>query len=284
MTFKTINLTSRAYDNLESFPLEKGIIATEGEFKIYNDQLLKRYFDNSKGNLKRKIHTLALLNDHKEEINIPELIIPDTILLIDDKPCGIGKECVPGTNTEILISSKQIPNEIKIKILKQIGSIIHKVSEHYNDLSMAFGDLHIGNFIYNGKETFAVDTESMKILDNEAAPSRYMRTNPNLDLFNQKYPYNVYGVNISNSETDLFCFVMMVVNFISKNETYKLSLEKYFDYLDYLKALGIDDNLIKSFASIYSLGETIDPTLYLDTLVDIPKEASYRAYKAKVKR
>lgn len=284
MGLKLINLTSKDLSSLEPFYLSGMVTAQEGKLYIYKDKVIKIFNDQSKHNLKRKIHTVALLNEHKKEINVPELIIPESVAVIDGVPSGVASNFINGTNTTILLQSKQIPLEIKIRILKQIGDIIRKIGKNEKTLGLALGDLHEGNFVFDGLRTFAFDADSMKILDNHASPSKFLRANPNIQMFEEKYPYNVYGVNLPSHETDLFSFIMIILNVISKGETYKLPLHEYFAYLNYLAALGVDANLIDSFASVYTNEPSLDPTKHLDALKDIPKKATLKAFKASINR
>ena len=92
--------------------------------------------------------------------------------------------------------------------------------------------------------------------------------------------YNNYksqlGYINSNEESDLYCYVILFLNYLYGSNVGSFSLEEYYDYIDYLETLGYDKNLIQAFIKIITNAPNENIEEYLDTLSD---EQVYRAHK-----
>lgn len=277
-----VNYSKKAFDKLHPFNIYKQTISTEADFFMMpgnNPHIIKKYKDNSKSNLTNKINTVFDLEENKEKIKVPSLVIPDKAVAIGGKFVGFASPYIEGLNVEVILSGKNVPLNLKVKILKQIGHILHQVDTHYHTINLSFGDVHPGNFIFNGEKTYAVDTDSMKIKNNKVSPSLYLERNPNVCRIN-KYDCNSYGMYFVNPNTDILSFIMIILGVIADGDVYKLNLYQYYEYLDYLDHLGIDKNLLNAFMMIYdNTKDNINPTPFLDSLNNLNEKATLKEFR-----
>lgn len=279
---KEIRITKHDFKSLEPFPIHKDSLNVEAKFYILNTntkRLIKLFNDQTQINLRVKKRTVEQLAENKERINIPEIIYPDSLVYVNDHFKAIASPFIEGKDCKILLSSKNIPLETKILILKQIGSIIERVSKHYSTLDLAYGDVHAGNFIFDGKKTYGIDADSMKIKGSIPQSSFYLSNNPNLDYFEKYYRYK-NGTSETTKDTDILGFIYIIINCIADCDIHTMYYKDYLEYLDYLSLLGFDTKLLESFASIYVGGiDNINPLPYLDTITSIPATANFKAFK-----
>lgn len=219
--------------------------------------------------------------------NIPELIRPDRLVIKNDEFIGIRLPLIEGVNASYYLNSRYVPIEIRIAILKQIGAILKKI--YMADNTTAFGDVHGHNFMVENPNdygydvskihTTAIDTDSMKLYDSPGVINFYLYDNKN--LYNMdKYEENAAGIVKPSYNTDLFCFIMMIFEVISDDKYFfSIPLIKYRRYIDYLDKLGFDSNLLNALISVYEDDkDNIDPTPYLDSLIKVSDESSFRSH------
>ena len=78
--------------------------------------------------------------------------------------------------------------------------------------------------------------------------------------------YKTYLIE-PNEYTDNYCFNMMILNALFSKDISKLRIEDFYKHIDYLKAIGVDSNLINNFYNMYN-----DNTLNLYTELDSLKK------------
>lgn len=282
-----IYITKKEFRSLTPYTIHKKALNVEADFFTLNTnpkRLIKLFKDQSKINLRVKRKTVELLDNHKEIIDIPQIIIPDSLVYINDRFSAIASPFINGDDCKVLLSSENIPLHTKILILKQIGTIIDKVSKHYETLDLVYGDVHAGNFIFNGEKTFGIDVDSMKIKGSIPQSSFYLSNNPNLDYFDKYFRYK-NGCCETTKDTDILGFIYIIVNCIAQMDLHTMFYKDYLDYLDYLDHLGFDTKLLESFASIYTKDkDNINPLPYIDCINEIPKTASFKEYKKSINR
>ena len=58
----------------------------------------------------------------------------------------------------------------------------------------------------------------------------------------------------------------MILNFLYKNYVNNLSLEEYYEYLNYLESIGLNKELVDVFYCIVSNEENKNPSSYLESI------------------
>lgn len=167
------NITTEQFSSLTPYHLNSSITSTECMLYLYNGMLLKKYHPYDIADcefMKNKIITLSVLNKHKDEINIPELILPEQLISIDNILSGFTMRFISNNeNLSQILQNEQIDTKRKLELLKSCGDIIQKVHDVTCVDNFLLGDIHESNFIYNRNDDkmYAVDMDSCKIADNK---------------------------------------------------------------------------------------------------------------------
>lgn len=171
---EVINLSSRSFKGLRTLELPNTVYNTEGKIYIYEDKdkwdkrihLVKRLYINSGPIFSNKLATVNSLVDYEGQIGIPEFVYPEKLLTVNGEIVGFTMPYVPSTNLKEILTSSKTPAEVKIKYLKDIGTILEKMDEvrKYADLEDFYlNDLHEGNFIVDREGTLRViDLDSLR--------------------------------------------------------------------------------------------------------------------------
>lgn len=252
------DITSRQFKNLKKYDIPS--ISTECELYIINNHykwikersLFKKFFITDGEYFSNKLYTINALLYNKKDINIPELIFPNYLISIDHQINGFAMPLIKDSvNFAQMLATNCLSMSEKINILKKIQVILNKV---HNYPSFYIDDIHEANFLINTKtlEVKVGDLDSCKIGDNNAFPSKYLNTNKNIRSLPHKYSLNKNGLYEPNLNTEIFCFIIMILNTISGININSLSIEQFYDYISYLTTIGFDKDLIQTFGNIYT--------------------------------
>lgn len=277
------DITSRQFKNLEKY--EVSSISTECELYIINNHykwikehsLFKKFFITEGEYFSNKLYTINTLIYNKKDINIPELIFPNYLISIDHQINGFAMPFIQDSiNFAQALKTNCLTMADKIRILKQIQNILNKVHSYPN---FYITDIHEANFLINTKTgTIKVgDLDSCKIGANNASPAKYLNTNKNIRSLSHKYVLNKDGIYEPNINSEIFCFLIMVLNAISGININVLSIEQFYDYISYLDTIGFDRNLIQTFGNIYTgKNNYIDNDLL--NLIPLNHQSLYKIY------
>lgn len=133
-------------------------------------------------------------------------------------------------------------------------------------------DLHEDNFIVDIKkrELYVNDVDSVKIAGNLSFPARYLNSKALLNSTSRKYHLNEENHSLTNysvdENTDLYCYIIMILNYLYGENINNIGIEEFYNYLSYLDSLKISSKLLECFERIVSNGNNINPVLYIDTL------------------
>ena len=246
------------------------------------NELIKLYTCEDKDYLHDKKNDAENLMRFGKEFDIPEIITPTDILKVNFKFKGIIIPKLEGKNARVDLDSRKIPIKTKIQILKQIGTILEKISK-LDNCNFAFADVHNDNFFVTKEKsqikTYGLDADSMKMYDSRGRLNFYVSYNDNIKNF-EKYGRFGNSTGEASYQTDLLCFIMMILELISDNEKIKsINLDDFYEYLDYLDKLGFNSDLLRCFANIYD--DSIDnttPLPYLDYLTILNEKATWDSF------
>lgn len=291
-----MNLSKKKFASLERYFVPDQVTNTEGQLFIIHDHqkwedkryLLKRLYIDEGDSFGNKLLTVNTLIDNKDEIGVGELVYPEKLAIVNDKVIGFTMPLIENSvNLSCLMNSFNVPKEDKIAYLKQVGDILKKVQQVKKfDRNFFLGDVHEGNFIVEAEtmKVRAIDLDSCKIGSNQPFPARYLSTNTGLTSLVKKYPVNENGISIPNVNTELLCYNLMILNFIANGPAYKMKLDEYYLYLQYLRDLGFSDELLDSFNRLYANCDNISPMELLDDMPENIHLASYNVFKYKMNR
>lgn len=296
---KIINFRMHQLRKLKELQLEKGTLNTEAlmlvldkkKFKTNNgERMLFKYMDAQEDEkvMGRKMYTLNMLNSSIEYKSIDRLIIPDTIVVVDNNIAGFAMPLIEKhRNLGNYINEDSNPFDKKLKYLKSVGKIIDKVERVKNEsFKMNFGDLNEFNFIIDKNDKVkAVDLDSAYVGQDEAPNSAYyLLKNQYLKTMPEKYNMNNHGLIKPNDDSDLYCYNMILLNTLANESMYKKELDIFYKYLSHIKDVGIDNELIKILQGIYLPMNNQNPMDLIDTInPNLKEELSYKVFKKEYK-
>ena len=292
---KIINLRMHQLRSLKELDLPEGTLNTEALMLVLNrkyaktksgGRMLLKYLDaqDDEKVMARKMYTINMLNGSYEYMSIDELIIPNYVVVVDGKIAGFAMPLMENhTNLGNLINDEDKSLSEKLYYLSEVGNIIDKVQHtHDKSFKMQFGDLNEFNFIIDShNQVKAIDLDSAYVGQDEPSNSAYyLLKNQYIKMVKDKYKINKNGTIIPSDNTDLYCYNMMILNTLSNDFLYKRDIPTYYSYLNHLKDIGIDKELVKCFSNIYLPVDNINPKdMILDINDDIVKDADFKVFQ-----
>lgn len=265
---EVINITKNGLKKLKKVSLGYGILNTEADLFIMKTKdkwnieykMLKTLFCTEGANFSNKLFTINELIDNKNVINIDELVLPEKLLIVDGQVNGFIMPYIENTNFEEILNDINISNLQKIEYFKQISHILHKMDNLRNNSDITdfyLNDLHASNFILNKKtgKINVVDLDSCKINGNKPFAAKYLTPFSPISSMKAKYrvneEINFLGYIIPDKNTDLYCYIMTLMNFLFKGRISSLGRDKYYLYLEYLRSINYPYELLDKLSKIY---------------------------------
>jgi len=292
---EVINISKKRYENLESLQLPTSVFNGEAQMYILPiknkneivNKLLKRLNITRGPILGNKLQTINSLVDLKEKIDIPEIVFPEKLAVVDNQIVGYIMELVESIDLETAIISPEISPERKIKYLRQIGEILEKmknVRKNYKIKDFYLNDMHEHNFIIENKtdNVRVVDIDSCKINGNYTFGSRYLSP---MSLISKvtKYQKETNGICggyiVPSEDTDLYCYIIMILNTLFDGCVYRFTIDELYIYLNYLETIGVNSELLTIFENIITDSPNKNPYKLLDSLVPILPKANYNEFR-----
>lgn len=273
-----INMSKTKLNSLEPLILPKDVTSTECELFKYNyygkEKLLKKLYRTNGIIFANKLYTIEALNSNKD--NIPSnFIVPEVLVSINKQIEAFTMKYIKGTNLSIILNEPTITYEEKINYLKSIGNILEQMKNirKYTELKDFYiGDIHEDNFLVDTEkqEIFVADLDSCKIADNKSFPGRYLTTASLLRYNEIKYslldePDRIADYKVTE-ETDIYCYIIMILNYLYDGRVDRLSIEEFYRFINYLDDIEVNKELIESFEKIVVGAQNVNPVNYLDTL------------------
>lgn len=269
------------YANLDRLVLPEGVCNTEGNLKLLRNprsgefKVLKTFRDSSGPVYVNKVKTIDSLLEHKDELNIEQFVYPEEKFKVAGEGIGYTMPYFEGAfNLGKRLKSNYITRSTKLAYLKEVGMILRKIKEIRTETGIEFyiNDLHENNFIIDKNGIVRlVDIDSVKIDDNLPFRSKYLGNVGPITSFTQKYKPTYYRNGLGkiepNENTDLYCYIMMILSFLANAPMHIMGLQNYFDYLRELKDIGVPIELIYLFERVYTEKDNVNPVDLLDELV-----------------
>ena len=301
---ETISITRKRFESLECYDLPNYVFNTEGTLYILpiksrwdtKLKLLKRLYLTTGNTFGNKLQTINSLIDSKDELAIEEIVFPEKIATVGREIVGFTMPLIESINLSTAFRSKEISNERKIAYLKQIGMILEKMKlrRDYTSIKEFYiNDLHESNFIVDNNDNVKViDIDSCKINGNRIFNSKYLSSKSFIneiykyqknDITNNDNEYHKYSTDITGSyipdeNTDLYCYIIVILNFLYEDDVSRFTLQEFYDYLEYLSSIGVDRELITYFERIVDGSPNENPYELLDSLVSNIGRSNYHVY------
>ena len=276
-------------------------------------KLLKRLYLNSGAVFGNKLQTINSLIDNKEEIDIAEIVFPEKIATVGSEIVGFIMPLVNSMNLKTALMDNHISNERKVKYLKQIGLILEKmklVREYTSINEFYLNDLHESNFIVttDTDDVRVIDVDSCKINGNQIFTSKYLSSKSFInqiykyqknntfsypytysesgikyrkysDTSYHKYSTNIEGSFIPDENTDLYCYIIVILNFLYGEDTSRFTFEEFYDYLSYLNKIGVSKEFVDIAEKLVDGSPNENPYPLLDSLIPFIGRSNHYTYK-----
>ena len=296
---KVITLSKRKFENLEPLKLSREVLSTEAQVFNFNHQgnpkVIKKLFYQEGDVFANKLYTLEMLSSNKKYL--PEsFCTPEALISVSGHIQGFSIPLVEGVNLAELLARKDISFDEKKYYLSRVGEILNqlKAIRNYTPLNDIYlCDLHSSNFIVNSenKKLTVIDLDSCKIKGNKSSISRYLNPYGLLNNVKGKYQFindgSEPGYVRADENSDLYCYCLMLLSFLYGIGVDNLSIDEYYNYLEYLQHIGVNNELIDSFASLVSNKNNINPGPFIESLTEEQncraKRIVYQKVKNKIK-
>jgi len=279
-----INMSKKKLESLHPLILPKTVLNTECELfmLVYGGKLkiLKRLYQSDGLKFANKLYTLESISSNAEYL--PENFIkPEFLVAINKRIEAFVMNYVTGENLSLVLNDQSIDLEEKKYYLKRVGQILEQMSNirKYTRLKDFYlGDLHEDNFIvdHTKREIYVADLDSCKISDNKAFPAKYLTSKALLNNVSGKYKIDNSEYNLTeymvDENTDLYCYVIMILNYLYNGKINNVELTEFYNFLNYLDELKVNLELLECFNKIFSNSTNENPVNYIDTLT--PKQIS----------
>lgn len=277
---KILHISNDDNSSLNRLVLNEKVSNTESDIFLYDyngsKYILKELYPFEKNKCDNRIRTL--LNIESNNNIIPDYFIkPEFLVSLDYQIKYWSSRFIDGINLNVIINNDNISFDIKKKYLKRIGHILKQMdyirrNTKLNDFYI--GDLNENNFIVDKNGRLLIcDVDSIKINGNKSSVSKYI--NP-FSLFSKagtrKYRVdnsdNRIADYVIDKNTDLYCYNIMIMNFLYGGEVNDIDTEEFYRFLNYLDGINIDHNMISMFNKIILEEDNSNPCYYIDSLTD----------------
>ena len=288
-----INMSKTKLNSLEPLILPKNVTSTECELFKYpyygKEKLLKKLHRTDGIIFANKLYTIEALNANKDSMP-SNFVLPESLVSINKKIEAFTMKYIKGINLSVILNNPDITYEEKIHYLKSIGRILEQMQNirKYTNLNNFYlGDIHEDNFLVerDKQEIYIVDLDCCKIAGNKSFPGRYLTNSSLIKYNNTKYQTLSQTDDLADykidENTDIYCYIIMILNYLYDGRVDRLSLDKFYDFINYLEDIKVNIELIECFNKIVVGGNNINPCNYLDTLTPKQVAGARRLYKKK---
>ena len=274
---ESINISKNEMKKMEEL-LVSTYTSSEGDVirDVNNSKRAFKLLFRKKGTyFSNKLYTINSLVDLSESVDMPEMVFPEHLLTVDKEVVGFSMPLINGVTLADILFNSDIDIKVKVKYLKQIGSILEKMASVRKEnpkLNWYLNDLHERNFMVDleKERLYAVDLDSCRILGNHPFVSKYLSSFSPLIDFPEKYHTDFQiscgGDFVADENADLYSYAMLVIDFLYGARINLASEEEYFRYLEYLKSIGAPQELVDAWAKVYTNDNNVNFAPLLDSL------------------
>lgn len=239
------NIQNYKLGELQDMLEGKEEISQENNFNAYtrlfitDEKTVIKLYVSSPERAQRNIENLMLLRNRNDLENLCELVMPTSLISIQNKIVGFSMPYIQGCSLNTFLSDRHISDKLKFSVFEQLAHLICKMPE---DVFM--GDLHGGNVLVDSDcKIHLIDIDGFSLKDG------YQMTVPHLPDVDRKYK-RADGTDIISRESDIYCFYRLFLYWISDSP---LALEEYHrgQYLQYLLENGAAQELVSDIERLF---------------------------------
>ncbi|MBQ8659783.1 MAG: hypothetical protein IJ475_02985 [Bacilli bacterium] len=271
---KKINFNTGDFNKLSLMKIDglnsEAMIFEYGKFVI---KYFKEYIDLCS---KREILE-QFISCRKDVVSdLPEIVMPEALFYLDEKFKGYVMEYVNGKTLKSILSDDGISFEKKRDCLVKIGEFLAKLDSvrdtNFRLRNLYLNDLHSNNIIVMPDGNLRIiEVDSMSLNGKGLFPAYYLEIPYGSRLFELKSKYNIQYDNfllsegllfdsmVANRESDIYCYIMMIVEFLTGEVLFEKEYEDYKICMKKLLDKGLPKELFDIFMNIYSEEENENP-------------------------
>ena len=164
-----------------------------------------------------ELYVVEELNKRKNALP-SELCIPDYLVETEN---GVDAFMMPFIQDSItlncFLASSDFSHQEKIEYLKKVGNLLHKcdcIRKKWSMHTFAIGDIQEENILVapSKKEIKVVDANSCRIGKSISSQAKYLTLN-SVAMCSSKYRVNKLGYISSTRNSELFCYMMIILNY-----------------------------------------------------------------------
>ena len=235
---------------------------------------------------KNKLKILNILDENRYSLNrYKELVLPEKLITNGGEAYGILMKYISGANFSDYLQNDLVPFEEKIRRFREIGNfldIMEEFRKYDKRLSNFYiGDIHSSNFLVLKDTIKIIDLDSCTIGNADPSISYYLSGNFKLDSFRGKYDFldSCKTIMKSTNNTEIYAYTMMFLSFLANYKISSLNIDDYYEYIDYLEAVGMNKELCNSFRNIYTYKENINFHESLDNIGSFEESTSMESFQ-----
>ena len=81
-----------------------------------------------------------------------------------------------------------------------------------------------------------------------------------------------------DQNSDLYCYNVMILNYLYQDNITRLSIREFYEYLNYLNSIGMPLELLDSFNKLFDLSDNVNPYEILDMIPSDKGRATKKVY------
>ena len=218
------------------------------------------------------IYTIEEL-DNNSDILPQEFCIPDYLVETEE---GIRAFATPeilnSLGLDIVLSSPDFTHKEKINYLKEFGTLLRNCDELRKVKKMrsfAIGDIQEENILVEPKtkKIHVIDMDTCRICNGCSSQAKFLTPYSLASNVPRKYRVRGNFCYIETSkESDLFCYIIMILNYLAGENISNINLNDFYSYLDRLDYIGINPELLSIFYGIVQNKENKNPDYLLESI------------------
>lgn len=258
--------TQDKISNLEELSLYEKDFNSDSDIYRFKEYVLKFFMTDDDYLLYEKKHNLDALIERRQLIEkyFDEFLLPLFYINKNNKFKGFGMEYIDGMSFNKLFDDSSIPLKEKFEIVIKLGELLERMSivrkENSSLRNFFINDIHCGNlFVTKDGKIKVGDIDSVKIIERFDFDSYYLSQTfmtPMLEL--EKYD-QIDGKIICNEQSEIYCYIMILIKFMTGIDVGNTSEYVYMDYLEKMAKKGFDSELLEYFARVYKKEDNINP-------------------------
>lgn len=219
--------------------------------------------------LSHEIATVKSLNKHAH-LFTRELCIPEYLVQANETIIGhLTKEVEDAITLEATLKNPDIPINLKMKYLKEVGLMLKRCDFARKALgTFALNDLHEENILVTkaDDQIHVVDMAAAAIGSNYPERAKYLAPCSFLASSLSKNSAKNYNYEKPSRDNDLYCYIIMILNYLAGVDISNLNREKFYAYLVYLEKNGLNRELVNMFKLLGENEPNQNPSLLLDAI------------------